>query len=159
MSIREGLSGFPKQKFGPDEDTRLTSLVQLHGPRNWKLVASRMPGRNPRQCRERWKHYLKPSINRGDWTEAEDDLLVSKYRELGPKWSQISAFFVSRTDVDLKNRYQRIRRLINKSVDERQDPPGGQIFPLLLPERAEMTILHPAPPPLTRGGKPEDVKR
>jgi hypothetical protein len=119
-----------------------------------------MPGRNARQCRERWKHYLEPSINRGEWTEAEDDLLVSKHRELGPKWSQISAFFVSRTAVDLKNRYQRIKRLINNCPEDRQEPPGGQIFPLLLPERADMTILQPASRSLAHGGsKPEDVKR
>jgi hypothetical protein len=69
-----------------------------------------MNGRSVRQCRERWKYFLEPSINRGDWTLDEDNLLLSKYDEIGPKWAQISAFFRSRTDIDLKNRFHRIQR-------------------------------------------------
>jgi hypothetical protein len=99
-----------KRKFTEDEDTRLADLVAQHGASSWKKIATHMNGRSVRQCRERWKYFLEPSINRGDWTLDEDNLLLSKYDEIGPKWAQISAFFRSRTDIDLKNRFHRIQR-------------------------------------------------
>jgi hypothetical protein len=134
-----------KRKFTPEEDNFLAYLVRLHGPNNWRAVASQMRGRTVRQCRERWKYYLEPSINKGDWTEAEDQLLVVKYHEIGPKWAQIAAFFASRTDIDLKNRFQRIQRVMKKADHSPAQPPADPptIFPLLLPDRGAMTILQP----------------
>jgi hypothetical protein len=99
-----------KRKFTEDEDTRLAELVAQHGASSWKKIAMHMNGRSVRQCRERWKYFLEPTINRGDWTLDEDNLLLAKYDEIGPKWAQISAFFRSRTDIDLKNRFHRIQR-------------------------------------------------
>lgn len=29
------------------------------------------------QCRERWCHHLDPSVNHGNWTQEEDNLLCS----------------------------------------------------------------------------------
>jgi hypothetical protein len=139
-------SSSPKRKFTQEEDNFLAYLVRLHGSSNWRAVASQMRGRNVRQCRERWKYYLEPSINKGDWMEAEDELLVVKYHEIGPKWAQIAAFFASRTDIDLKNRFQRIQRVMKKVEHSPAQSPADphRIFPLLMPDRAAMTILQPA---------------
>jgi hypothetical protein len=115
-----------KRKFTEEEDTRLAELVAQHGSNSWKKIAMHMNGRSVRQCRERWKYFLEPSINRGDWTVDEDHLLLSKYDEVGPKWAQISAFFRSRTDIDLKNRFHRIQRgkqILSKPEQEtKRDP-------------------------------------
>jgi hypothetical protein len=99
-----------RQKFSVEEDNFLSYLVSLHGQSNWKQIASQMHNRTVRQCRERWKYYLEPSINRLEWTSEEDELLLAKHEELGPKWAQIGLFFHSRTDIDLKNRFHRIQR-------------------------------------------------
>ena len=64
-----------------------------------------MEGRNARQCRERWKHYLSPKVSTGPWTEAEDQLLNEKYSEYGSQWARISKFFMNRTDITVKNRW------------------------------------------------------
>jgi hypothetical protein len=64
-----------------------------------------MPGRNPRQCRERWHHYLTPAVSSKPFTPEEDALLNAKYAELGPKWKQIAAVFEGRTDISIKNRW------------------------------------------------------
>lgn len=36
-------------KWTPDEDRRLAHLVELHGQRQWAVVASGMPGRTGKQ--------------------------------------------------------------------------------------------------------------
>jgi len=51
--------------------------------KNWGEVASIIEGRTAKQCRERWKNHLDPSINKGPWTEDEDKQLMTFYNELG----------------------------------------------------------------------------
>jgi hypothetical protein len=50
--------GRTKFRFTPHEDDILTCLVLRHGVSSWLTIAARMPGRNARQCRDRWNHYL-----------------------------------------------------------------------------------------------------
>jgi hypothetical protein len=76
-----------------------------------------MQTRNPRQCRERFKNYLDPELNREPWTEEEDSLLEEKYREFGAKWNKIGQFFLNRSDNSLRNRWMMIdRRRANGEV-------------------------------------------
>ena len=44
--------------------------------RRWAAIASNLPGRNGKQCRERWHNQLDPSIKRDSWTEEEDRILM-----------------------------------------------------------------------------------
>ena len=87
-------------------------LVSRFGINNWNVVASYFPNRNVRQCRERWFKYLSPEIKNDEWTIEEDQLLCRKREELGPKWKEISAFFPGRTDINIKSRYNVIKRRI-----------------------------------------------
>lgn len=41
-------------RWTPQEDAQLTQLVQQLGEGNWIRIATQMPGRSNRQCRERW---------------------------------------------------------------------------------------------------------
>jgi hypothetical protein len=34
-----------------------------------------MPNRTPRQCKERWRNYLDPQINNGEWMADDDQKL------------------------------------------------------------------------------------
>ena len=77
-----------------------------------------MDGRNPRQCKDRWSNYLNPNLNVGDWTQEEDDLILKKREELGPKWKIIATFFNNRTDSMIKTRYNAlIRAKIKKNTE------------------------------------------
>jgi hypothetical protein len=64
-----------------------------------------MAGRNPRQCRERWRHYLSPTVSLTPFTPYEDALLRNKYAAMGPKWKAMATHFYGRTDIMLKNRW------------------------------------------------------
>ena len=74
-----------KSPFTPEEDARLKELVAEKGDRQWNVIQGLMPGRNARQCRERWRNYLSPEVKNGPWTKEEDEIpefvkeLLQKY--------------------------------------------------------------------------------
>jgi hypothetical protein len=98
----------PKRaKFLPEEDAQLRELVRLHGTLNWPVVAAKMPGRDVRQCRDRWKHYLSSEKPVDSWTPEEDNLLYEKMQLHGPLWTRLAGFFPGRTDFQVKARWMR----------------------------------------------------
>lgn len=103
-------------KFTQEEDELLRQLVIEFGENDWRHLAKRMEGRNPRQCRDRWQNYLNPNLNNGSWTPEEDQLLLEKREELGPKWKLITTFFVNRTDSMIKTRYNSLIREMKKKT-------------------------------------------
>jgi hypothetical protein len=80
------------------------------GSDNWAAVAELFPNRNARQCRDRWSNYLSPSVENGPWTADEEELLIKKHAELGTAWKYITRFFPTRTDINIKSRWQQIQR-------------------------------------------------
>lgn len=64
-----------------------------------------VPGRNSRQCRDRYTNYLAPGLIHADWSEEEDKLLAEQFNLNGPKWTQIKKLFPTRSANDIKNRY------------------------------------------------------
>lgn len=44
-----------RRKWTPEEDERLKSAVQLHGPMNWRQIAKFVGTRNHTQCLQRWR--------------------------------------------------------------------------------------------------------
>jgi myb proto-oncogene protein len=51
--------------FSPPEDALLSDIMQTEPFLNWDEVAERIPGRSPRQCRDRWLNHLAPWIKKG----------------------------------------------------------------------------------------------
>jgi hypothetical protein len=102
-----------RRAFTPKEDNRLRELVSTMG-NDWKGIAQQMPGRNARQYRERWRNYLALRFNREPWTEDEDRLLVEKFMQFGPKWVRIANFFRNRSNINVKNRLNSIKKLAEK---------------------------------------------
>ncbi|MDR0740296.1 MAG: hypothetical protein LBF34_01135 [Puniceicoccales bacterium] len=96
---------YRRQIFTPEEDERLCILVAQYEEKDWELVASYMPNRNSRQCRERWFNYLDPARSSLPWTPKEDALLQEKVRVLGSSWTLVAKFLPGRTDMDCKNRW------------------------------------------------------
>lgn len=103
-----------RMKFTLEEDTKLKELVEKLGNKNWQSISDLMPGRNARQCRDRWRNYLSPDVVNGPWTDEEDELLMNKYEKLGPSWKHIAKFFPTRTDINIKSRWNLKQRRIKK---------------------------------------------
>lgn len=108
---------FRKNLFTVAEDKILLSLVNKYGKNNWPLISNCMKqynfDRNVRQCKDRYFHYLNPTIsNYINWTAEEDDLLLKFVQKFGKKWKLSENLFLGRTEVSIRNRYQVIMRKI-----------------------------------------------
>ena len=57
--------------------------------------------------RERSSLNLDPSINRGPWTQEEDELLIKLHDKLGNRWAKIKGHLSSRTENAVKTRFQK----------------------------------------------------
>jgi hypothetical protein len=111
-----------RNPFTPEEDEKLVEVILRTAGCNftWPQVAEELPGRTPRQCRERWTEYLHPDVRSQEWTDEEDDLLLSAISARGHKWTQISQVMLNRSDNDIKNRwYTHLRHVVRELPDGR----------------------------------------
>ena len=99
-----------RQPFTPDEDQKLRSIVNTVGENDWHLICKFMAGRTARQCRDRWREYLMPSLKLTEWTPEEDSILIEKINECGKKWSIICMSLKGRSETAAKNRWRLLQR-------------------------------------------------
>ena len=73
-----------------DEDNLLKLKVNEKGATHWAQIASFLPNRSGKQCRERWHNHLREGVTKAAWEFHEYWLLALCVRALGKKWSAIS---------------------------------------------------------------------
>ena len=106
----------PKNKFTLSEDALLRTLVMRYGENKWENIAQLMKGRNPRQCKDRWVYYLSPRVNNSPWTEEDEAKLVELVNRIGFHWVRISKLFPGRTDTQIKNKWNVLKRRMDADV-------------------------------------------
>lgn len=117
--VNHGKHHKPRRTFTSEEDKLLRDLVAQFGEFNWSVIASQMTGRTSRQCRDRWKGYLSPTISTEEWTEVEDAFLQQQYKVWGPRWSKISQLMDGRSEIAVKNRWKLLTRRSKNSERKR----------------------------------------
>ena len=90
--------------------------------------------RSAKQCRERWTLSLDPSISTAPWTAVEDTKLMEAQAKLGNKWSKISSLLKGRTENNVKNRFNSLKRRENKVWHKDEDA-------LLLAQVAQLGVF------------------
>lgn len=97
------------------EDALLIQLVQQYGDKNWRHIATQIPGRSNRQCRDRWVDHLNPNPRPiAQWTATEDQLLLDKRNQHGSKWDDLVQFFPGKTACQVKYRFSQLIGIINQ---------------------------------------------
>jgi hypothetical protein len=137
-----------RARFLAAEDEKLRILVKKYGENAWSLIAAELPGRNIRQCRERWKHYLSGRISKDFWEPDESRLLFEKMRSIGPRWTQLAQFFPGRTDIQIKHYWmQNFAHLTDLHLQNRIKTPPEFRAVIDVPIMP-VAMIPPAPPPL-----------
>ena len=95
------MRGYVMRGWSDREDQELVNMVLTYGTDNWRQVSRRMPGRSPRQCKERWVSYLSKKLGEG-WTAAEERILIAKHNELGDRWTCISLYLEGKSPAKIK---------------------------------------------------------
>jgi hypothetical protein len=96
-------------KWTTQEDNLLREIVEKHGPKSWKKVASLLGStRTDVQCLHRWNKVLKPGLHKGTWTKEEDSIVLNMVMKHGvgkAKWSSIAAQLPGRIGKQCRERW------------------------------------------------------
>lgn len=107
-----------KGSWTPEEDQILGEKRLLYG-RKWAKIAAHLPGRQGKQCRERYVNHLNPELKKGEWTDDEEAILIAMHQHHGNRWANISKQLPGRSDNDVKNHwYSTIQRKFTQHGEE-----------------------------------------
>lgn len=150
-----------KGSWTVEEDNILRDKRQEYG-RKWAKIAAHLPGRQGKQCRERYVNHLDPELKKGEWTDDEEAILIALHEHHGNRWANIAKQLPGRSDNDIKNHwYSTIQRkfqqhgrdkLITAAVQQVNmmvGPPGGPVRPQPTPSAPSSATWNPntfAPP-------------
>lgn len=128
MKLRLSKNQGYRATWTPEEDKILRKIVEANGAKDWKLISHEYNiqirealgedfTRTFKQCSDRWKNSLNPSITKTRWSGEEDLILLEKWLEYGNKWTQIQTYLPNRGTVDIKNHFNAIlsKRKIDKN--------------------------------------------
>lgn len=134
--LKQGRRAGAQPKFTANEDRKLRELVKNYGLNNWNFIAKQFKNKTAKQCQSRYKNYANPNLSHEDWSEEEDQLLLEKYNEIGPKWTIMAEIFKTRSANDLRYRWIYLNKNPKKEMHteiEIKDSPKKILLPPIPP--------------------------
>jgi hypothetical protein len=134
------------------EDEILKAGMQKYGMNNWERVASLIDTHSARECKDRWYQFLDPTINKGEWSRAEEEKLV-EYHDLFPEqWAVIASQIERRTAWQCEQHYEALLQRV-------QAAGNGDVRQVLRPleQMAEAEIRPARPDAITADDAEKDM--
>ncbi len=135
--------------WSKEEDKMLLDAIATYDF-DWKMISLAMGGRTSKQCRDRYKLKLDPSINHGPWTKEEDIILLKLHEQFGRQWTKIASALPGRSENSVKTRFSSLVKLKSKEWTEEEDlklrearkteMPFSDIAAKILPNRSEHAV-------------------
>ncbi|XP_074585793.1 myb-related protein 308-like [Curcuma longa] len=123
QKLRKGL-------WSPEEDEKLYNHIIRYGIGCWSTVP-KLAGlqRCGKSCRLRWINYLRPDLKRGNFSQQEEDLIISLHEIMGNRWSQIALQLPGRTDNEIKNFWNSSlkKKLRQRGIDPSTHKPLSEV--------------------------------
>jgi hypothetical protein len=131
-----------KSKWTQQEDDQLQAAVQAFGTNSWNTVASHVPSRTGKQCRERWIGQLSPLVSKDVWMPEEDAILLQHHAQIGNHWTSIALQLPGRTALQVKNRWNWLVRHRPPRPFSRMGPRPGSMA-VVMERKPSQIILEP----------------
>ena len=93
-----------KYPWKTSEDEQLLELFKKYGS-SWSKIGNIIGNRSGKQVRDRYRNYLRAGLNCDDFTQEEDDNVLSLCEKFGRRWSVITRYMPGRSEGQVKNRY------------------------------------------------------
>jgi hypothetical protein len=94
------------QKWTPEEDALLHSIVQSTETMNWKSAETQFPGKTSQQLFERWTKVLDPRLLKGSWTRQEDEVIIQYVQTYGcQSWTKLAQLLPGRIGKQCRERW------------------------------------------------------
>lgn len=96
-----------KGVWSPEEDAVIYDSI-ARGVHDWSEVASLLPKRKAKHCRERWNNHLDPALNSGAWSPAEEAKLVGAVETHGTNWNVVARMIPGRSESMIQQHWNAI---------------------------------------------------
>jgi hypothetical protein len=94
-----------------EDDLALMDIMKKHkSVKNWDPIAQKLNrGKTGKECHDRWTRFLKPGSRKGQWTEAEDrivvDAVTNSIEDPFTRWSDLAQQLPGRVGKQVRDRW------------------------------------------------------
>ncbi|MDR1597637.1 MAG: hypothetical protein LBR89_01750 [Holosporales bacterium] len=110
-----------RARFTQEEDLFIQDKKTENPDMSFEEIASHLPGRSARQCRERWSFYLNAAL-RMPFTPKDNQRLRDAVMNLGTSWKKIALLFPGKTESQCKYHWNKHLRPASYKSTHRLTP-------------------------------------